>query len=281
MDVSNFDIFASSESEQHHSHLGIHDIDEWEEEMETRKLAVPHEPSRKMKAAAHSPDSNMKAAEEKALLELGAVNWVGRLQEYRAANVRAAQRLDLEFIEELSHSMHFPRFSCTVLIPEHPRPFGSNLNTLSFASKKPAKQYAAKKAIDWLIDNNYMPDSGAVRFSKSQKQSLTSMSQDAASTCASRVPRLCQRLGFSPPRYVIEPVTPGSSFYDAYVDFGNDHRVKGVIGEINNIYGKKNAKEELAKIVVEFLRVFEKERFERMDRRAGQKQLMLRQSGLP
>ncbi|KAI1002805.1 hypothetical protein K3495_g5399 [Podosphaera aphanis] len=206
-------------------------------------------------------DSSVRDAEKRALEEIGTVNWVGRLHEYRMTRLIDNQKVDPEYIEDSNYSLSFPRFSCAVMIPEDPQRFGGGHDSITFAAKKPAKQFAAKKAVDWLIANNFMPADGSVRFPKSKFSSRCNpqsyMSPGSVSYTA-QVPTLCHRLGFCLPRYIIEPLAPGSPLYNAHADFGADPRIDGPVGIVRNIYGKKKAKEEVAKIIVPFMKNIEK-----------------------
>jgi hypothetical protein len=163
---------------------------------------------------------------------------------------------------------------CAVVIFESSEQFGNNLigstsKTISFSSKKVAKQYAAKKAIDWLIENKYMPSDGSVKFPKPvpppQPKKVKSQSSDyspagqgitapgTGPSFASQVPDLCYRLGFSIPKYCITQPIPNTPLWDAYADFGGDPRIDGKVGVVRGIYGQKKAKELCAELVVSFL----------------------------
>ena len=101
---------------------------------------------------------------------------------------------------------------------------------ISFSNKKYAKQFAAKKAIDWLIENRCMPRDVSVKFPKAPQppppaKILPTASQSesrSATTYAAQVPDLCHQLGFNVPKYEIHPVMENTSLYDAYADFGVD-----------------------------------------------------------
>lgn len=138
-------------------------------------------------------------------------------------------------------------------IPECTHLLGNTQDPTTFGAKKRAKQFAAKKVIEWLISNNYMPADGSVRFPNPPEASAsTHTTQD---TITAQVPVLCARLGFMCPRYVIEPISPCASIYNGYADFGSDPRIPDHIGHVYNIYGKKNAKLEIAKQVIAFLKL--------------------------
>jgi hypothetical protein len=141
---------------------------------------------------------------------------------------------------------------------------------ISFSNKKNAKQFAAKKAINWLIENGYMPGDGSVKFPKAPQPPPSARTPPATShtdppsstTYAAQVPDLCYRLGFNVPKYEIHPVMENTSLYDAYADFGGDPRVVGKVGETKNVFGKKRAKEEVARVVISFLKDIERQRLE-------------------
>jgi hypothetical protein len=183
-----------------------------------------------------------------------------------------------------------PRFTYTVAIAESPMVFGPNTaafgeESISFSNKKSAKQYAAKKAVDWLTAHNYLLDDNSVPHkaipspkpkapkvvaSQSQVKQITASTEPTLSplqnltpvtTYAQQVPGLCNRLGFNVPTYKLESTSPGSSMYNAYADFGADLRIDGKVGEVKNVFGRKRAKEAVAEIVISFLKGIEQHRY--------------------
>lgn len=173
------------------------------------------------------------------------------------------------------------RHTCIAIIPESVQKFGEGF---SFSNKKNAKKYASKKAIDWLITHNYMPADGTVKFPKVQQlpqlppkpntsvpplavsvpSPAASISSDAAKTksWASQVPELCTRLGYDIPTYEITKTSETEAFYSGYAHFGGDPRIVGKFGPVQNVYGQKRAKEEIAKELVSFLKDIERQRLE-------------------
>jgi hypothetical protein len=167
------------------------------------------------------------------------------------------------------------RFAFTVKIAESPQSFGGE--ALSFSNKKDAKKYAAKKAIDWLIANRHMPSDGSVKFRKAptriqaQLKKCKSVSPSESGTptdgtppvkYTTKVPALCTKLGFPPPKYEITRAKADDhSFWHGYADF-NDPRIEGKVGRVFNVWGQKNAKEQCAEIVYSFLKDVEKQRGE-------------------
>ncbi|TEY70185.1 hypothetical protein BOTCAL_0110g00040 [Botryotinia calthae] len=86
---------------------------------------------------------------------MGKTNWVGRLLEYHQAKAITP----LPEYTEIEVSAQ--RFRFSVAIREKAEP----VTTLaSFSNKKDAKQFISKLAIDWLISQNLMPSTGAVKF---------------------------------------------------------------------------------------------------------------------
>ncbi|KAI3343498.1 hypothetical protein F4824DRAFT_10691 [Ustulina deusta] len=100
--------------------------------------------------------------------ELGEHNWVGLLQEYRAAYpFNGSQEVDFVDSPFDPWGRGLVRWKCQVTMGEEPgvafpRADGSSP---SFAKKKDAKKYAAKCAVEWLRAKGYMPQNG-VRFPK-------------------------------------------------------------------------------------------------------------------
>ncbi|KAM3070265.1 hypothetical protein ACMFMG_010101 [Clarireedia jacksonii] len=121
------------------------------------------------------------------------------------------------------HNVGHQKFSSSLKIAENPEPFTT---TVMFSRKKDAKQYIAKLAVDWLVAQNSMPSDGSVKFPKSPQTSL------------------------------------GTSIYHGWADFGVDARIDGKVGEFRDVYGKKNAKEVCARMVLSFLRDIERLRLE-------------------
>lgn len=161
---------------------------------------------------------------------------------------------------------HAQRFTCKVKIGECEESFGDSPPKF-FSNKKAAKQYACQLAIEWLIQNSFMPAVGA-KFPKpraTQSPTTTNLTVDSPAlgstspissggpTAASRVPDLCHSLGLPTPSYVLESNPEFPSIYSGYAHFSGDPRVSGKLGEFTNIFGRKNAKEACAIEVVGFL----------------------------
>lgn len=275
------------------------DINEWmakedERERTEGSKTKPSQPQPARKARKEI-DLETLAAEKYAVDEIGDENWVGKLQrmiipspfflsfahrssEYRDAHPMAGG--GLTYAEAVADAP-LPRFTCALVIFESSEPFGnkfigSTSKTVSFSSKKLAKQYAAKKAVDWLIENKHMPSDGSIKFPKPipppQPKKIKSQSSGhppatqgptapaTGPSFTSQVPDLCYRLGFSVPRYRITQPIPDTPLWDAYADFGGDPRIDGKVGVVRGIYGQKKAKEACAELVVSFLKDIERQR---------------------
>ena len=62
-------------------------------------------------------------------------------------------------------------------------------------------------------------------------------------------------LGLTSPQYVLKPVSPNApNMLSGYATFPNSLDVAQEMGEVSNIFGKKKAKEEVAKGVWEVLK---------------------------
>ncbi|KAI0128834.1 hypothetical protein BJ170DRAFT_594661 [Xylariales sp. AK1849] len=106
--------------------------------------------------------------------ELDDTNWVGLLHRYRDANPDDSK---VRFTAESIGATTSLRWICCVWIQESESPFprpdqGSVKRSgkgPSFLRKQDAKQYAAKRAIEWLRECRFMPDNGEeVKFPKSK-----------------------------------------------------------------------------------------------------------------
>lgn len=223
--------------------LQFQDINEWvrqQDELDVEKAAndkLATERKENLKPAPISPltkkvkplpDIESLAAEKLAMEEMGDENWIGKLQrmliphpslrsyviniipEYRDVHPIAGG--GITWVEKEAASQLIPRFRCAVLISESAQHFGSttlgldSTHVVSFGNKKTAKKYAAKKAVEWLIENNHMPSNGSVKFPKVVTPIPTrpiSPKEEGAASYSSQVPELCYRLGFTTPSYVI------------------------------------------------------------------------------
>jgi hypothetical protein len=222
------------------------------------------------------------------------------VQEYRSAHPPAE---GLTY-HETAVPGNPPRFTCAVTLRETPIRFNAT-TAVTFSNKKHAKHYASKRAVDWLIGNGFMPKDGSVKFQKvatpqavkrakvpppqpksklkqelpshpsSQNENVTraiSPSENSATPSdagqtrfATMVPELCERLGFEPPSYELSKVADNAALYNGFAHFRGDPRIDGPIGEVRNIFGRKDAKEAIAQELVSFLKSIEKHRREQQE----------------
>ncbi|KAK4989670.1 hypothetical protein LTR66_007003 [Elasticomyces elasticus] len=147
--------------------------------------------------------------------------------------------------------------------------FGSQ--TSLFPSKKLAKAFAARDAVFWLREQDRMPGpnqhvkkkakiSAANKATGSPSSANGSNTESKHTTHAQQVNELCPRLGFKYPRFELVQSTTINGFFFGAAFFDNNAELPGPIGGVRNVYGKKAAKEECAKRVLEVLRGIEEER---------------------
>jgi hypothetical protein len=192
-------------------------------------------------------------------------------QEYR--NAHPNKDIKGLIYDETEHkTLAGPRFRCSVKILEGDQKFGDP--NILFTRKKEAKQYASKKAINWLIEYKYMPADGSVRFPKPVVQPSAKVigpqvpkSPAAKSpkgpSFASQIPDMCFKLGFNQPKYEIEKTCDTPALYKGYAHFQGDPRiVNSKIGEVTDIFGKSRVKEAIAEEVLSFLKDIERQRIE-------------------
>jgi hypothetical protein len=146
-----------------------------------------------------------------------------------------------------------------------PLTFGSmNVQDMR-SSKKAARQNAARLGVEYYKSRGLWPSldgeggKGGIRKKKVQA-TLSSVSaappsttNSTTSTYASRVASLAVGLSFQPPeyRYTDEGVPNFHTVACYFRGVGGEH--EGPIGEVRHVFGKKKAKEECAKLVLEYL----------------------------
>lgn len=184
-------------------------------------------------------------------------NWIGMLTEYHQHVNPSQGPIYNNYSIGLS-------FSTTCTIPSRPSlPFGSP--TLPFPSKKAARAHAARLAVEHLIDAGELTPDGNPRARKKIKLGSGSaaavritdgkgleVKRDA--TYTQKVNDAYNLLGLSTPMYVLAPAsTSAPSIFSGHAEFPNEPALPGEIGEVRNVFGRKNAKEEIAKGVWEVL----------------------------
>ncbi|RKF71575.1 putative adenosine rna-specific isoform adar-a variant [Golovinomyces cichoracearum] len=243
--------FSPSSNKAELSILDIQDLDVWEGTKMPKSVPGTNQPNPSYNNIVDFEEFyDPTAAERRALEEMGNENWIGKLNEYRSKRVNIGERFDDIYKVNTHLKLKSPRYSCSVKILESPSILCNESNPTTFTGKKPAKQYAAKKAIDWLIQHRFLPADGPDDPTNAVHTDLPSNS--SRGSYAAQVPPLCRLLGLNCPRYIIEPVFPGGAIYNATVDFGGDPRIT-YLDKVMNVYGKKNAKEEIAKSVYDHL----------------------------
>lgn len=261
--------------------LEFRDMDEFVAEQEAldNQMGV-NRPARVNDMATQDP---VLIVENEAIVEIGNGNWIGKLvgeyfnirshgiwltspSEYRQVNPIEGDDDGIKYTETTSPGKVSPRFSCTVKLSESDEIFGCSGNygysqiVASFSVKKVAKQFAAMRAIEYLIANNHMPADGSVKFPKRPPLTDPNAVLDGQLPYITQVPLLCRRLGFSTPTYKITPVVPNGPVCDGYAEFPNEPSVDGRVGRVENVYGKKSAKEAVARHVVLYLKDIERQR---------------------
>ncbi|KAH8673606.1 hypothetical protein BX600DRAFT_508850 [Xylariales sp. PMI_506] len=117
--------------------------------------------------------------------DIGETNWVGLLHRFRDANPDPA---GVSFVEGAVGS----RWVYYAYIKESSEPFPGPAGGLdpatgkarTFAKKKDAKQYAARCAVEWLVERKMMPNNGDVKFTNA----ATSISPPTATTSGAAPP---------------------------------------------------------------------------------------------
>ncbi|TRX90806.1 hypothetical protein FHL15_008385 [Xylaria flabelliformis] len=221
--------------------------------------------------------------------ELGEFNWVGHLQEYRAARPFQGSREVIFTDSPFDPTGRALRWKCQVFLAEAKEtfPYG-DASQHTFAKKRDAKRYAAKCAVDWLRANGFMPQSGGVKFPKSasifsqQKQQQQQQAQpkppsspfhttkpssppavipaspfDASQpSAAHQANELCTVLGLPSPVYRVESTDEKGSFFSGSADFGAYNAILPFDvskSRVENIMGKKAAKEMIAENLLKLL----------------------------
>ena len=152
-------------------------------------------------------------------------------------------------------------FSSTCTIPSRPNePFGSP--SVPFSSKKAARANAARLAIEYLIETGELnPDGSPTKGRKKTKlgaavsmQGKGSLEVKRGSTYTQKVNDAYNILGLQAPQYVLAPASDlAPAIFSGHASFPNEPGLQE-IGEVRNVFGKKNAKEVIAKGVWEELR---------------------------
>lgn len=150
-------------------------------------------------------------------------------------------------------------FACTCTIPARPMPFGST--SMQFSSKKGARNNAAMEAMKFLIAEGLATADGKDP-SKTEKNTVRLDVILTGTSYAQRINELCPILGVPLPKYVLapNPHAPVSNILSGAAYFPPNPLLSGPFGEVRNVFGKKNAKEQCAKELFRVLMEIAKEK---------------------
>ncbi|KAK7186919.1 hypothetical protein PSPO01_07048 [Paraphaeosphaeria sporulosa] len=208
---------------------------------------------------------------EKGKEKMPVVNYIGQLLEFQRS-IASPQPTYIDY--QLGQS-----FSCELTIDGHPDPFGSR--TTFFTSKKAARQHAASCAVAHFQAAGLWPKTathlGGIKKVKSPPvptsgstipTSLASTSSSAdnlpgASSYAQRAAHLATQLGLNTPewRYAASSAS-AQGFHTVSCFFKNGGPHEDPNCEVRHVFGKKKAKEECARLVLQYLEGVREKRME-------------------
>jgi hypothetical protein len=100
---------------------------------------------------------------------------------------------------------------------------------------------------------------------------------DSMEPATKRVEDLCRVMGLTIPRYKItasptaDAAAPNTDFFEGHADFGSDAiQVPEGLGQVSNVYGRRNARERIAEEVLVWLVDEEKKRLKEVDEMMAQ-----------
>ena len=152
-------------------------------------------------------------------------------------------------------------FGSTCTIPSRPdEPFGSPSEP--FSSKKAARANAARLAVEHLIESGELnPNGSPAKARKKTKLGAAVRIQGKGlevkrgSTYTQKVNDAYSLLGLQTPQYVLSAASDlAPSIFSGHASFPNEPALPKEIGGVRNVFGKKNAKEAIAKGIWEVLR---------------------------
>ncbi|KAL9101279.1 MAG: hypothetical protein Q9163_003451 [Psora crenata] len=151
-------------------------------------------------------------------------------------------------------------FSATCVIPSYPdRVFGSQ--DTPFPSKKAAQSNAAKEAVELLIAEGKVNQDGTIIPVKKKKlnNNLDGHCFEVEEGCSygQKVDKIAHFLGLPALQYHLSQCPAAPNMVSGFAIFLDQHVLEGLrgqLGEVRNVYGKKNARDEIAKAVWELLR---------------------------
>lgn len=168
------------------------------------------------------------------------------------------------------------QFSCEVKLAEHPdEVLGSRETT--FPSKKLAKAAAAKSAVNWLQSNGHFETEASRKKKKKAMVPVALVPIPIGSTSPAvgeaglvqQILTLSNTLGLAQPIWNLKQNEQAPLFWDCSASFPNAPNMPDSVGAVRNVHGKKIAKEECARAVLDFLKEIEAERKERLAKLLG------------
>lgn len=174
------------------------------------------------------------------------------------------------------------RFACLIDIEGHPEPFGS-LTSLH-SSKKAARHDAASHAIEYFKSIGTWPTNstpaGGIKKPKSSAgvaTPTTTTTSNKTSTPTtpskvtpgtpsymesypSRVAQLATQLSLPCPEYIYTPHASEPNFQSVACFFRDAGPHAGPLGEVRNVFGRKRAKDECARLVLAYLEELKEQR---------------------
>ncbi|KAK5748838.1 hypothetical protein LTS12_021076 [Elasticomyces elasticus] len=241
------------------------------------KVAIPMVESYDPNSKKRKTSSGDQVTDEKVSDDvLNSSNWAGTLQNYTQA-----YKLPMPDFTELRTPYAPHLFSCTVKLASSLAIFGSE--TTFYSNKSTAKKAAAREAVLWIRSQGFVFKEAQVTGGPSVKRrksgdnepaaavpgitGLTQVMQDIDMNKLShlslpqQVHEVVALMGFSQPEWRSELSANGaygSSFVDMAAFWGvkdvqAEPRLAGPVGKVEKIFGRKQAKEQCCKEVLQFL----------------------------
>ncbi|MCJ1436814.1 hypothetical protein MMC27_006196 [Xylographa pallens] len=185
----------------------------------------------------------------------GVENWVGKLLEFSARHPALPAPTFTDFAVGAA-------FACECRVAQRPGvPFGGA--DVLFASKKAAKAHAAREAVQFLERSGALDAEGGGRRKRAKVGGGAVKAEEAPRegegegerSWGERVVDLCTTLGIHPPTYRLAAPAPATAphIYSGAAHFEHEPLLRAPVGEVRNVYGRRNAREECARGVVAVL----------------------------
>ncbi|MCJ1323223.1 hypothetical protein MMC15_008577 [Xylographa vitiligo] len=183
-----------------------------------------------------------------------AENWVGKLLEFSAQD----PTLPAPTFTDLAVGA---AFACECRLAQRAgQPFGGA--DALFASKKAAKAHAAREAVRFLVERGDLEAGGGVRAKRGRRGVKVRVEErggdgdgEGERSWGARVVDLCTLLAIHPPTYRLAAPDPATAphIYSGAAHFDHEPLLRGPVGEVRNVFGRRNAREECARGVVAML----------------------------